>query len=156
MMNKGQIKKTIPYDDPFLFVDGVEEISENKIKGYYLASATKEYFKGHFVDLKIMPGVLIIEGLAQLSSILLRKIVGTNNKDYHFLAYNVKSADFLKPIFPGNKIILKAEILNIFDGKKNMVADIRAEALVGSEIKCKALFSIATISKEKFAQTYNK
>jgi len=114
ILNKEQIKEIIPYQEPFLFVDGVEEMSENKISGFYQTSKEDYYFKGHFVDFKIVPGVLVVEALAQLSTILLRKKVGENHKDYHFLAYDVKSVQFLKPIFPGDKIILKAEVLGIY------------------------------------------
>ena len=72
-LNKQQIKEIIPYAEPFLFVDGVEEIGENNIFGFYQTSNDDYYFKGHFVDFKIMPGVLVVEALAQLSTILLRK-----------------------------------------------------------------------------------
>src|SRR4030042_1464499 len=71
-LNKQQIKEIIPYAEPFLFVDGVEEIGENNISGFYQTSNDDYYFKGHFVDFKIMPGVLVVEALAQLSTILLR------------------------------------------------------------------------------------
>ena len=73
MLSKEEVKKIIPYDEPFLFVDGVEEISGNKIAGFYQTSKNDYYFKGHFVDFPIMPGVLVIEALGQLSTIFLEK-----------------------------------------------------------------------------------
>ena len=76
-LNKEQIKEIIPYQEPFLFVDGVEEIGENTISGFYQTSKDDYYFQGHFVDFKIMPGVLVIEALAQLSTILLRKKISS-------------------------------------------------------------------------------
>jgi len=111
---KEEIKKIIPYAEPFLFVDEAEIISENEIKGAYQTKPDDYYFKGHFVDFKIMPGVLVVEAIAQLSTILLRKKIGENHKNYHFLAYDVRSVQFLKPIFPGEKIILKAEVLGVY------------------------------------------
>ena len=115
MLSKEEVKKIIPYDEPFLFVDGVEEISGNKIAGFYQTSKNDYYFKGHFVDFPIMPGVLVIEALGQLSTIFLREKLGKDHKNYHFLAYDVRGVQFSQPIFPGDKIILKDVILGIYD-----------------------------------------
>ena len=115
MLSKEEVKKIIPYDEPFLFVDGVEEMSENKIAGFYQTSKDDYYFKGHFVNFPIMPGVLVIEALGQLSTIFLREKLGKEHKNYHFLAYDVRGVQFSQPIFPGDKIILKDVILGIYD-----------------------------------------
>lgn len=154
ILNKEQIKNIIPYDAPFLFVDGVEEITENKISGFYQTSPDDYYFKGHFVDFKIMPGVLVVEALAQLSTILLRKKIGDAHKKYHFLAYNVRSCQFYKPIFPGEKIILKADVLGIYDipNSGNKVARVKARALVQDELKVEARFSVAIVDKKEFIE----
>lgn len=169
LLTKEQIKEIIPYDEPFLFVDGVEEIGENTISGFYQASKEAPYFKGHFVDFKIMPGVLVVEALAQLSTILLRQKFGENHKKFHFLAYHVRSCQFYKPIFPGDKIILKDEILGIY---QNQIAHVKGQALVGEELKvaetsshlpprpasrglaCEARFSVAMIDKDEFKTKY--
>lgn len=174
MLTKEQIKDIIPYDEPFLFVDGVEEIGENTISGFYQTSKDDYYFKGHFVDFKIMPGVLIVEALAQLSTIFLRKKIGKIHKNYHFLAYEVRGVQFLKPIFPGDKIILKDEVLGIYPVRRpnssepesaskssngvhdNKIAHIKGQTLVGSDLKSEARFSIAIIEKEEFLKRYKK
>jgi len=152
-MNKEEIKKIIPYQEPFLFVDEVEEIGENTISGFYQTSKDDYYFKGHFVDFPIMPGVLVVEALAQLSTILLRKKIGENNKKYHFLAYDVRGVQFYKSIFPGDRIKLNAEILGVYENK---IAHVKAEALVGDELKCEARFSVAVVDKEEFNQKYSR
>jgi len=151
-MNRKEIKKIIPYDDPFLFVDEVEEMAENFIVGYKQTSPDDYFFKGHFVDFPIMPGVLVIEALAQLSSILLRKKIGENHKNYHFLAYDVGSCQFYKPIFPGNKIKLKAEVLGIYplENSENKIAHVKSQALVDEELKVEARFSVIIIDKKEF------
>jgi len=158
ILNKQQIKEIIPYQEPFLFVDGVEEITENTISGFYQTAPEDYYFKGHFVDFKIMPGVLVVEALAQLSTILLRKKIVENHKDYHFLAFDVRSVQFLKPIFPGDKIALKAEILGVYPASKektdNKIARVKGWALVGDDLKCEARFSVAIVLKEEFKQKY--
>ncbi len=157
MLNKEEIKKIIPYQKPFLFVDGVEKIGENTISGFYQTSENDYYFKGHFVDFKIMPGVLVIEALAQLSTILLRKKIGEEHKNYHFLAYDVRSCQFFKPIFPGDKIILKAEVLGIYDLPESAtkISHIKSQALVGNDLKTEARFSVVIIKKEDFNKKYN-
>ena len=63
LYNKEQIKKIIPYDDPFLWVDEIEKIEGDTIIGYKQTTPQDPYFKGHFVDFPIMPGVLIVEGM---------------------------------------------------------------------------------------------
>lgn len=156
LLDKKQIKEIIPYSEPFLFVDGVEEISENKISGFYQTSKDDYYFKGHFVDFKIMPGVLVVEALAQLSTILLRKKIGENHKNYHFLAYDVRSVQFFKPIFPGDKIDLRVEVLAIYPipDSKTKIARVKSQAFVKGELKCEARFSVAIVDKEDFSKKY--
>ena len=156
LLDKEEIKKIIPYQEPFLFVDGVEELNENKISGFYQTSKEDYYFKGHFVDFKIMPGVLIVEAMAQLATILLRKKIGEDHKNYHFLAYDVRSCQFFKPIFPGDKIDLKAETLAIYPtlDSKTKIAKILAKAYVKKELKAEARFSVAIVEKKEFEEKY--
>lgn len=157
-MEKEEIKKIIPYDDPFLFVDEVEKISGNSISGYKQTSPEDYFFKGHFVNFPIMPGVLVIEALAQISTILLRNKIGENHKKYHFLAYQVRSCQFYKPVFPGDKIRLEAKVLGIYplgEGE-NKIARVKSQAKVGEELKCEARFSVVIIDKKEFEGKYRK
>lgn len=145
MFNRKQIKEIIPYDDPFLFVDEFERIEGDRISGFYHASRDEPYFKGHFVNFPIMPGVLVVEALAQLSTILLRQKIGKNHTEYHLLAYDMEGAQFYKPIFPGDRIALQAEITEV---KNNRIARVKAKASVDEELKCKVLFSVAIVRKD--------
>lgn len=156
LFDKEEIKKIIPYQEPFLFVEGVEEMTDNKISGFYQTSTEDYYFKGHFVDFKIMPGVLVVEALAQLSTILLRKKIGQDHENFHFLAYNVRSCQFFKPIFPGDKIDLEAEILAIYpiENSNTKIARVRAKAFVKNELKIESRFSVAIVEKKEFDKKY--
>jgi 3-hydroxymyristoyl/3-hydroxydecanoyl-(acyl carrier protein) dehydratase len=156
MIGKEEIKKIIPYREPFLFVDGVEEIKENEISGFYQTSKDDYYFKGHFVDFKLMPGVLVVEAMAQLSTILLRKKIGENHKNHHFLAYDVKSVQFLKPIFPGDKIEMEAEVLGIYPlpDSETKIARVKSQTFVKNDLKVEARFSVVIIKKEEFSKKY--
>lgn len=157
-MNKEEIKKIIPYDDPFLFVDEVEEIGEYTISGYYQTSKDDYYFKGHFIGFPIMPGSLVVEALGQISTILLRKRIGEGHQSKHFLAYSIRGVQFRKPIFPGDKIIFKAEVLGLYDtppgSEAEKIANILAQASVQNELRCEARFSIAVVDKKIFENQF--
>lgn len=151
MMNKNQIKKIIPYDDPFLWVDEIESISTRTIVGYKSISKKDPHFKGHFVGFPIMPGVLVIEGIAQTATILLRKKIGSSHKNKHLLAYQVRSAFFYEPIFPGQKIKYKIELLGFYGNK---IANFKGEAFVNDKRKCEVRFSIAIADKDEFKKRF--
>ncbi|OIO43672.1 MAG: hypothetical protein AUJ24_02245 [Parcubacteria group bacterium CG1_02_36_42] len=155
-LNKEEIKEIIPYSEPFLFLDEAEIISENEIKGAYQTKTDDYYFKGHFVDFPIMPGVLILEAIGQLSTILLRKKIGPEHKNLHFLAYDLRSVQFLKPIFPGEKITLKAEILGIYPvSEKTKIARVKGQALAENDLKAEGRFSVVIVDKKEFSQKYS-
>jgi 3-hydroxyacyl-[acyl-carrier-protein] dehydratase len=103
-----------------------------------------------------MPGVLVVEAMAQLSTILLRKKIGENHKDYHFLAYDVKSVQFLKPIFPGDRIDMETEVLAIYSlpNSETRIAKVKAQAFVKNELRVEARFSVAIVKKEEFSKKY--
>jgi 3-hydroxymyristoyl/3-hydroxydecanoyl-(acyl carrier protein) dehydratase len=152
-MNKEEIKKIIPYQEPFLFVDEAEIINENEIVGFYQTRPDDYYFKGHFVNFPIMPGVLVVEAIAQLSTILLRQRIGENHKLKHFLAFEVRGAQFLKPIFPEDKILLRAEIVGVYDTQNGIkIAHLKGQALVENDLKCETRFSVAIVDKKDFEE----
>ena len=139
-------------------MDAVEEMGENTISGFYQTSPDDYYFKGHFVGFPIMPGSLVVEALGQLSTIILRKKAGESHRDYHFLAYDIKSAQFFKPIFPGERIELRAEVLGVYPikGTETRVAHIKSRALVKEDIRCEARFSMAIVRKAEFEKRYGR
>ena len=151
MLNKDQIKEIIPYKEPFLWIDEVESIEGNTIIGYKYTSIKDPYFKGHFVDFPIMPGVLVVEGVAQIGTILLRKKIGKTHKKKHLLAYQVRSAFFYKPIFPGDKIRYEVKLLGFYAYK---IANFKGEVFVGDEKKCEVRFVVAVIDKDEFKETF--
>lgn len=150
-LSKQQIKEIIPYDEPFLLVDEVEKIESNIIISYKQTLKDDFYFRGHFVDFPIMPGVLVVEGIAQTGTILLRLKIGETHKKNHFLAYQVKSAFFYSPIFPGDKIKYKVELLGFYGYK---LANFIGEAYVGEEKKCEVRFVVAVVDKEEFRKKF--
>ncbi len=149
MLNKEQIKEIIPYDDPFLWVDEIESIKDNTIIGYKETSPDDPYFKGHFTDFPIMPGVLVVEGVAQTGTVLLRKIIGEGHENKHLLAYQVRSALFFSPIYPGDRIKYKVHLLGYYSDK---IANFKGEVYVGETKKCEVRFVVAVVDKQELKE----
>ncbi|MFA5742396.1 MAG: nitronate monooxygenase [Candidatus Paceibacterota bacterium] len=151
LYSKDQIKNIIPYDDPFLWVDEIEKIEGDTIFGSKQTSPQDPYFKGHFVDFPIMPGVLVVEGLAQTGTLLLRERLGSSHQQKHILAYQVRSAIFYSPILPGDKIKYKVRLLGIYGSK---IANFVGEAYVADTLKCELRFSAAILDKKEMQEKF--
>jgi len=146
LYTKEQVKKLIPYGDSFLWVDEVEKLEENYIVAYKQTSENDDYFKSHFVDFSLMPGVLVVEGIAQTGTILLREKLGEQGKQSHLLAYQVRSAFFYEIILPGSKIEYRVRLLGIYGDK---IANFIGEAYCNNSKKCEVRFSVAIIDKKE-------
>ena len=107
-----EIKKLIPHRDPFLFVDDCEILEKGK-RGIStkIFKHNEFFFKGHFPDNPIVPGVIIIEALAQTAGIVVSaSLTEYNEKSVLFMS--VKKAKFRKPIFPNDKITFEVKFIN--------------------------------------------
>jgi 3-hydroxyacyl-[acyl-carrier-protein] dehydratase len=136
-----QIKQLIPHRYPFLLVDRVIEIEgESLIRGYKLVSANEPFFQGHFPDRAIMPGVLIVEALAQLGAILGFLTSGNRSDEgYLYLLAGVDQARFKRSVVPGDRLDLEVQIM----GGKRGIYKMSCRASVGSELACQAEFLCA-------------
>ncbi|MBP6891227.1 beta-hydroxyacyl-ACP dehydratase [Candidatus Parcubacteria bacterium] len=151
--SKEQLKQIIPYQEPFLWVDEIEKIEDDVIIGYKSTSPEDDFFKGHFVDFPIMPGVLTVEGIAQTATVLLRQKIGSGNKNKHLLAYQVRNASFMAPILPGDRIQYKVKLLGFYDEK---IANFYGEAYVENEKKVEVRFSVVVIDKKEMAEKFKR
>jgi len=151
LYNKDQIREIIPYKEPFLWVDEVEKIENDTIVAYKQTSPDEPYFAGHFVDFPIMPGVLVVEGLAQTGTILLRQKIGADHKNKHLLAYQVRGAQFLSPILPGDRIKYRLQLVGFY---KDKIANFVGEATVGGVLKCEVRFSVAVMDKREMKEKF--
>lgn len=109
LMGFDEIRNLLPHDDPFILVDKVLELEEGKrIVCLKNISGNDPWFKGHFPGFAIMPGVLMLEALAQSSLILAFK----SNPDLKnkFGVFGSVKARFLKPVVPGDQLIMEVEI----------------------------------------------
>ena len=111
-MNIQQIREYLPHRYPFLLVDRVTEITENSIVGYKNVSINEEFLQGHFPEYPIMPGVLIVEALAQISGVL--GFVLNNEKPQPgslFLFAGAEKVRFKKQVVAGDQLVLKSELV---------------------------------------------
>lgn len=139
MLDIQQIEAILPHRYPFLLVDRVEALVPGAMaQGVKLVSANEPFFQGHFPQEKVMPGVLIIEALAQLGAIALLALPEFKGKTPYF--GGIQKARFRKKVVPGDKLQMKIDIATIKSGMgKGM-----AEAYVDGLLACKAelLFAI--------------
>ena len=145
MLSFEEIRKLVPQKYPFLFIDKVVEFQKgSKIVCLKNISGNESFFVGHFPDFAIMPGVLILEALAQASIILFRKSFDADkDKDKVFLLASA-NVRFSKPVFPGDQLILEINTEKVVSN----AAIVKGIARVGEKIVTKATLSFGVAEKE--------
>ena len=139
-LNKEDIKKIIPHREPFLLIDEVLEVEPGKsIKAVKNVDGSEYYFKGHFPQNPIMPGVLMLEAIAQAGAITV--LLLPENKGKLALFAGIDKARFKKIVRPGDKLEIEVEIT---DFRRN-IGKARGTARVGTDIACysEAMFAIS-------------
>ena len=140
MMDVNQIREYLPHRYPFLLVDRVVELTEGKsIVAYKNVSVNEPFFNGHFPDQPVMPGVLIVEAMAQAAGILGFKTMGKTPQDgsmYYFVGSD--KLRFKKPVVPGDKLELFAQILSEKRGiwKFEVRAEVDGKIVSSATILC--------------------
>lgn len=110
--NVNEIQKIIPHRYPMLLVDKIIELEEGKkIVGIKNLTINEQFFQGHFPENPVMPGVLIIEALAQVGSVGILSLEQFKNKTVYF--GSIKNAKFKKKVYPGDTLKLVMEITKI-------------------------------------------
>ena len=110
MLGIKEIKEIIPHRHPFLLIDCIEELEPSKrAVGYKCVTFHEEFFRGHFPQEPVMPGVLVIEALAQVGAVAVLSLDENKGKTAYFGGIN--SAKFKKKIVPGDKLCLETEII---------------------------------------------
>ena len=144
MLDTKKIVKILPHRYPFLLVDQILELDLEKgtIVGKKNLTINEAFFQGHFPEAPLMPGVLILEALAQTGGILVHL---RDNRGKVAILLGVNNAKFRRPVKPGDVLVLKAAVLHL-SSKGGKVA---AEAYVDEKVVAEAEMSFALVEKDQ-------
>lgn len=136
------ILKLLPHRYPFLLVDRVLEITPRvSITALKNVTMNEPFFQGHFPDFPVMPGVLIIEALAQTAALLTFSEAKAENAIYYFAG--IDGARFKKPVLPGDQLIMTA----ILEREKAGIYKFQVKATVNGELAAEANITCAVRTK---------
>jgi 3-hydroxyacyl-[acyl-carrier-protein] dehydratase len=138
MMDIHQILKKLPHRYPFLLVDRVLELESGKrIKALKNVTINEPFFVGHFPHRPVMPGVLIIEAMAQAAGLLSFDALGTSTDDNSVIYFvGIDNARFKRPVEPGDQLIMDVTI----ERQKAGIFKFKGVTRVGDQIACEADF----------------
>jgi len=144
-MHVEEIKKYIPHRYPFLLVDRVLELEENRILTIKNVSVNEEFFNGHFPGTPIMPGVLQLEALAQSGCIMLMKNKVEEPEKNLIVFTGIKSAKFRKSVVPGDQLRMEVILTN---QRRNFI-NMEGIAKVDGKNVCELVASAAIVPIDK-------
>jgi 3-hydroxyacyl-[acyl-carrier-protein] dehydratase len=135
ILNIDEILRIMVHRYPFLMVDRILEIEKGKkIKGLKNVTFNEPFFQGHFPGRPVMPGVMILEAMAQTGAVLVNKSYG-NSDDFFYLGA-IDNARFIKPVIPGDQLIIEMEIIR----KRSNAFKVKGQCTVCDSKVCKAEF----------------
>lgn len=142
-MDINEIMRHLPHRYPFLLVDRVLECESGKrIKAVKNVTLNEPFFQGHFPGYPVMPGVLVIEAMAQVSAILAYVTRGERHDAKSLLFFaGIDGARFKRPVFPGDQLVLEAVELNVvrsvfkFAAKASVDGELVAEAQLMAAVR---------------------
>jgi len=139
------IMKILPHRYPMLLVDRIVEIDAGKrIVGIKNVSANEQFFQGHFPGAPVMPGVLIVEAMAQCAAVLILRDI-PNREEKLFLFGGVDKARFRKPVVPGDQVRLECEIMQ----RRSNSVRIHGIATVSGELVAEAEMLSVMVERPK-------
>ena len=139
------VMKAIPHRYPILMIDKAEIVEvDKKITGFKSVTGNEPFFQGHFPGRPIMPGVLIVEAMAQTACVLFLEKPENKNKLAFFMG--IDKVKFRKPVVPGDQLELKVEIL-----RAGRMGKAKGEAFVDGVLVTEAEFMFAIVDKESGA-----
>lgn len=140
VLDINMIQKILPHRYPFLLVDRIIECTEKRVVGIKNVTINEPFFQGHFPGKPIMPGVLIIEAMAQVGGVGALNIKDNLGKLAYFMS--IKEAKFRKPVVPGDQLIIEMDILKT----KLSIMQARGVAKVNQEVVAEAEFMFAFVT----------
>jgi 3-hydroxyacyl-[acyl-carrier-protein] dehydratase len=132
-MDAQEIAKILPHRYPMLMVDRILDVSEDGIVGIKNVTVNEPHFLGHFPGYPVMPGVLIIEAMAQVAGILVAKLAPHTRGRIMFLA-SVEDAKFRRPVVPGDQLRIEMKLIRL----KHTIAKMQGVATVDGQTAAEA------------------
>jgi len=143
MLNTKDIQKLLPHRYPFLLVDRIIEMEPGiRALGIKNVTINEGFFQGHFPEQPIMPGVLIIEALAQVAGVLAFSSEASEGRSVYFMS--IEKAKFRRPVFPGDQLKLDVKILQ----RRGNVWKFSGSAVVEEKMVTEAEFTAMVTDKE--------
>lgn len=139
MLDINQIKEILPHRYPFLLVDKIESIDEEKIVGIKNVTFNEPFFQGHFPQRPIMPGVLIVEAMAQVAGIGMFKDEERGSKLGVFTG--IEKCKFRKQVIPGDVLKMEIKIL----ANRRGIYKVQGEAFVDGKLAASANMTFAVV-----------
>ena len=140
MLDTREIMQILPHRYPILLVDRILEMElGKKIVGLKNVSANEPVFTGHFPGFPLMPGVYILESMAQVGGILMIKSLDLEIGKYAIVFAGIDEARFKRPVYPGDQLILELEVISL----KKSLSKMKGTAKVGSDVVATAVLYAA-------------
>jgi len=140
-IDRDRIMEMIPHRDPFLLIDKVVDVAKNqRATGIKMVSPEEYYFRGHFPERAVMPGVLIVEAMAQTAAVLVVHTLGPEWERKLVYFMSIDNARFRRPVFPGDRLHIHVTKLrnrgNVwkFEGRAEVDGQLHAEAVFAAMI----------------------
>lgn len=143
-LDREAVRSVLPYGEDFLFVDGVDRLTEDEIEARYTIPESSTYLRSHFTGLPLMPGVLVGEGMAQAGTVLVRYNL-ENHETKDLLAFQIEAARFPAPAQPGDTLSYRVRLTKL----RRRVARLEGEAAVGDRVVCKARIVLGIVEREE-------
>ena len=139
-----RIKELIPHRYPFLLIDGIQTLTpDESATGIKNVSVNEPFFEGHFPDRPVMPGVLIIESMAQTAGCLVVASLGKESEGKLVYFMTIENARFRKPVVPGDRLVINVQKLR----SRGSVFKFSGKAFVDEVLAAEATFSAMIVDK---------